>query len=432
MEFTLITLLIGTLIAFLPFQPIFSDFPLDPTSHNESPSIASSNWNSLLSSKGEVLFLNRLVGPESLAISNGVIYTGLADGRLMELYPETQEMRFVTRFALPDANDCHDNQYHKLNRCGRPLGLRFNSLGYLLVVDANTGLYQVNVTSGAKKPLIKLPASFTSPNIMYNDFVVDPVDENLVYLSVTSRKWSLASAPWIIADFEDTGLLLGLNVKDGSSVILAHGIHFANGVELSSDSSKILISETSAFRIISVSLEEARSAVKSSSASSGWGKEPSVSLLRKEVFASSLPGEPDNIRMFAKNLYVGFASVRASAKSLPDYLTSFPIIKKVAGRIFYLMSRSIDLIEKHLYSNSRLEEISFNFRSGHLLYDSIPKTAAIAVVDGKDGKLKGLIGSETFAFISEAHVDPVSGYLYYGSFRNRFLGRIKMEDIVFN
>lgn len=82
------------------------------------------------------------------------------------------------------------------------------------------------------------------------------------------------------ADHEDTGLLFGSNIKGETIVILAHVIHFANGVELSADGGEILIREASTFRTISISLSESRNALKAASTSSGWEKEPtSVSLI---------------------------------------------------------------------------------------------------------------------------------------------------------
>ena len=39
-------------------------------------------------------------------------------------------------------------------RCGRPLGLRFDQRGRLLVADAYLGIHRVNVTSGNTEPVL--------------------------------------------------------------------------------------------------------------------------------------------------------------------------------------------------------------------------------------------------------------------------------------
>lgn len=65
------------------------------------------------------------------------------------------------------------------------------------------------------------------------------------------------------------------------------------------------------------------------------------------------------------------------------------------------------------------------------MYEATPKAAAIVVLDGKTGAYKGIIGSEAFAFISEAIIDDSTGDIFFGSFRNRFLGRIKSKDVQF-
>lgn len=65
------------------------------------------------------------------------------------------------------------------------------------------------------------------------------------------------------------------------------------------------------------------------------------------------------------------------------------------------------------------------------MYEATPKAAGIVVLDGKTGAFKGIMGSESFAFISEAIIDESTGDIFFGSFRNRFLGRIKAKDVQF-
>ncbi len=68
--------------------------------------------------------------------------------------------------------------------------------------------------------------------------------------------------------------------------------------------------------------------------------------------------------------------------------------------------------------------MAFDLYSGHLLYKFMPKNGAVLKLDAKTGQIKQLLGSNQFNGVSEAFVDS-EGDLYFGSFRNQFLGRIK-------
>ena len=49
----------------------------------------------------------------------------------------------LTRFKLTIAGKFEDEP-----TCGRPLGIRLNKEGYLVVLDAYLGLFQINVATG--------------------------------------------------------------------------------------------------------------------------------------------------------------------------------------------------------------------------------------------------------------------------------------------
>lgn len=422
LEMVLVTTVLVLVLAFLPHS-LFPGFPLEPQSYQVPDlSVYLSGWNNVLGQKSERILNNYIIGPESIAQRNDKLYVGTADGRLLEvgdLDTDAPSLRFITRFAESGADDCYDNQYHKLNRCGRPLGLRFDSQGYLVVADGVFGLYRVNVTHGAKKPLAAFPPDLKG---IYNDFVIDPTDENIIYVTISSTRWGLDQVPWSLVEHENTGLVVAVNIKTGVITRLADGIYFANGIELTADKQYLLVSECSNYDILKISLDHMHRVIS--------GAEPASSL-KKEVFAQNLPGEPDNIRLFNGNIYVAFAITRAKGRTLSDLMSRLPIVRKAFGRFCFLISQVLDFVNRQISHNAALEEVSFLFSSGHIVYNSVPRAAAIAVLDGRTGAFKGIMGSEDFAFISEAIIDERNGDIYFGSFRNKFLGRIRAKDVIF-
>lgn len=95
-------------LAVLPFLPdtMFPEFPFDPLPFQQ-PSLARKlPWNNVLGQNTEKLFTGRLVGPESLALKGNLIYTGLADGRIMEVNIDTLQLRTVTTFSPRNSKVC--------------------------------------------------------------------------------------------------------------------------------------------------------------------------------------------------------------------------------------------------------------------------------------------------------------------------------------
>ena len=88
----------------LPFLPetLFTGFPFDPIPLKVPSPSTKHGWNDILSREAELLFPGQIVGPESLALKDNFIYTGLADGRIVEVDLKLLKIRTVTRFALPN------------------------------------------------------------------------------------------------------------------------------------------------------------------------------------------------------------------------------------------------------------------------------------------------------------------------------------------
>lgn len=83
---------------------------------------------------------NDLYGPESFADYNGVLYTSLHNGQIVKFVED--RIIPVVRIGKP----CKG--FHEERICGRPLGMKFDKDGSLIVADAYYGVYRVNVNTG--------------------------------------------------------------------------------------------------------------------------------------------------------------------------------------------------------------------------------------------------------------------------------------------
>ncbi|CAG2115115.1 unnamed protein product [Medioppia subpectinata] len=409
-DIILVTLILATVLALLP-NHLLPNLPIDPT-YYESDFIPNSldNWNNLLAQRSQRLLDGVIVGPESMTERHHFLYTGLADGRLVEIHKKTLEIREITSFAKK--TDCVENEYREMVECGRPLGLRFGSDDYLYVVEAFDGLFRVNVSSGLKEHI-----DFKNDGIygLFNDLM------NVLYIAVSSTKWQLDRVPYSVLDYEDTGYVFAYNLDTKTSLKIRSGFRFTNGVEVSKDNKYLLIAETNTFTIHKISLQVIHRLIKDN-------KQTEIGDNEVEVFAKDLPGEPDNIRIDSNgDVWFGVFLVRTEGKTLRDVLSNWPFIRKTIARVFYLSSLVFDFINKNITPNHALEMFAFDLYSGHIMYKFMPKNGAVVKLDGKTGRIKQILGSNEFNGVSEAIVDS-EGDLYYGSFRNQFIGKIEKGD----
>ena len=92
------TLILTTILGLLP-NNLFKGFPLEPRSYELNFPDKIDQWNNHLNTKSELLLNGVVVGPESLAERDGFIYSGLADGRLVEINKKTLKVRDVSNFG---------------------------------------------------------------------------------------------------------------------------------------------------------------------------------------------------------------------------------------------------------------------------------------------------------------------------------------------
>ena len=159
-------------------------------------------------------------GPEAIAFDgNGLMYTANEDGRIIVL------------------NRDGSNPQDYAQTGGRPLGLKFDSQGNLIVADAFQGLLSIDSTG----QITVLSTSFAGVPFMLTDDL-DIGSDGTIYFSDASSLNSLGNHTndW----GQPNGRLLSYNPNTDVTNLLLDNLYFANGVALSHDESYLLVNES--------------------------------------------------------------------------------------------------------------------------------------------------------------------------------------------
>ena len=159
-------------------------------------------------------------GPEAIAFDdNGLMYTANEDGRIIIL------------------NSDGSNPQNFAQTGGRPLGLKFDSNGNLIVADAFQGLLSIDTTG----QISVLTNEFGGLPFMLTDDL-DIGSDGVIYFSDASSVNNLGNHTndW----GQPNGRLLSYNPNTDVTNLLLDNLYFANGVALSLDESYLLVNES--------------------------------------------------------------------------------------------------------------------------------------------------------------------------------------------
>ena len=164
--------------------------------------------------------INNVNGPEAIAFSEeGLMYTANEDGRIIVLSRDGS------------------NPYDFVNTGGRPLGLKFNPQGDLIVADAYNGLLSINMDG----EITVLSTEYGGVPFLLTDDL-DIASDGMIYFSDASSVYNLENSgdDWNQAN----GRLLSYNPITEQTSLLLDSLYFANGVALNHDESFVLVNET--------------------------------------------------------------------------------------------------------------------------------------------------------------------------------------------
>ncbi len=283
-----LTLAVVALAGYLLFWPV----PIAPVawSPSKAPELAGPYALNEDLARGTRLLEGIGIGPEDVAFdAEGRLYTGFEDGRIF-------------RVVLPDGEP-----ELFADTDGRPLGMVFDPLGYLVVADAVRGLLTVSPSGEIN---ILATGVGTEPFGFLDDLDVGP--DGAIYVTDASTRFGYGSHQLAILEHGGDGQLLAWSPVARSMRVLLDGLQFPNGVVMEPSGDSLLFAETGAYRI-----------------SRHWLRGDRAGTT--EVLAENLPGFPDNIaRTEDGRIWVPMSSPR---HPMADALAPWPFLRKMVVRL---------------------------------------------------------------------------------------------------
>jgi sugar lactone lactonase YvrE len=277
------------LFAYLAFWPV----PIDPVAWDapEAPALAGKYEVNDRLAAVDRRGVGVGVGPESVAIDeSGAIHVGYEDGRIVRFDPSGSNPAL-----LADTG-------------GRPLGMKHDAEGRLVVCDGYKGLLRISL-DGAIEVLATeadgVPFRFT------ND--LDIASDGAIYFTDASDRFGPAmQARDDILEHGGRGRLLKYQPATGATTVLLDGLQFANGVALAPDGRAVLVAQTGRYDVLRYWLAGERAGTP-------------------EVFIENLPGIPDGISSNGHDTYwLALFTVRNPAL---DALSGWPRLRKLVFRL---------------------------------------------------------------------------------------------------
>ena len=280
-----VVLLILILVFLLKPAPIDAVAFTPPDAPEFTGALAPNN----LLQEAELLALGKVHGPEEIAVDGrGNVYGGLEDGKIIRLLPDGSLETFA-------------------ETGGRPLGMKFDESGNLIVCDAYKGLLSIDPQGEIKT----LASSVDGVPINFAD-ALDISSEGVIYFSDASTRYELDDDLYGLLESKPYGRFLSYDPATGEVKVLLRDLYFANGVALSADEDFVLINETYRYRITRY-----------------WLTGPDSGT--HEIFIDNLPGFPDNISVNQKgNFWLALFTIRNESA---DKLHPSPFRKNLLSKV---------------------------------------------------------------------------------------------------
>jgi len=295
---------LGALVSWLaltpvPFQPVA--WAPGPNPGKEGPFAANA---ALSAARAIPLGAPDARGPEDVALGpDGLLYTGLADGRIVRLPPAGGPLETLA------------------NTGGRPLGLEFDATGTLVIADAEKGLLAL-APDGALRVLTD---SVNGERMKFVDDLAIAAD-GTVWFSDASMRYGVADSIYDFFEGRATGRLIAWNPATGETKVHLDGLGFANGVALGPDEAYVLVNETMRYRITRY-----------------WLKGPKAGTA--EPFIENLPGFPDNLTYDGRGTF--WVAMFMPRNPLLDGLAPYPALRGMAYTLISTIAGPGGAVEPH-------------------------------------------------------------------------------------
>lgn len=307
---------VAAAVAYLAFWPVV----IEPRAWEPPPDAGYTGVhqiNDKLSGLKQVALQPGQEGPEFLLAHEGHLYTGLANGDVVQMQPDGQKQTVVA------------------NTGGRPLGLEMDEQGRLLVADAMKGLLRIEGQGGQTKIETLLTTvtheGGTDP-IRYADAVkVGP--GGVIWLTDASTRFgardhggAFEASVLDILEHSCSGRLIALTPA-GQSRVAMDGLCFPNGIALSADGKSMFLSETGVYRVLKVDLSK----LEAGAGKAAVSVKAALAQGMAQVILDNLPGYPDNLSRGADGrLWTGLTKPRSP---VIDFGGPYPFVRSMTLRL---------------------------------------------------------------------------------------------------
>ena len=276
------------------------------------------------------------IGPEAVTCAaDGSYWTGLEDGRILRI-------------------DIDESVSEIANTGGRPLGMKFDAVGNLIIADAVKGLISVD-PGGSVTVLADSHAGV--PMLFVDDLDID--NRGRIWFSDASQRYSFDQSMLDFLEGSRAGRLMSYDPVTGETAVHMTGLFFANGVAMGPNKQWLLINETGTGRIHRYWVEGPRAG-------------------DSEIFIKELPGTPDNVTFDGiETFWVSMPSLRAALDDLSDK----PVLRQIVSALPDSLHSSAATITSFVIGINLNGEVTHNLQDQAGGYHYI--TSAIAC----DGEL---------------------------------------------
>ncbi|XP_037032227.1 adipocyte plasma membrane-associated protein-like isoform X2 [Bradysia coprophila] len=385
-----------SIITFIPSLPPTTHFKIE--SFKVSPPRPLNTVPNNYLDNAERLLVNRVLGPEHLITNGKDIYATLVN-EVVRINGD--HITHVAKFGKP----C---ELYQDALCGRPLGIAFDTISDdLIVADAYYGIWSVNPKTGDKKQLVspneKLDGEIPRPAKIFNSVAVSETGD--IY-------WSDSSSDFYLEDGVQTfmanpsGRLFRYDRTQKLNVLLIDRLYFANGVALSPNEDFVLVAECAGSQIRRFYLKGSKAGTT-------------------DIFIDGLPGTPDNITPDSKGLWIPMPISRDSNHpALWQSASNAPLIRKFVLRVLSLVEMPFKSILEFFPSCSYCQMALHYIGHFTTVTPLAPSIKTVLRVDW-NGQIEYVLSGKDKTVRSITHVMELDNYLYFGSFDQAYLSRVK-------
>jgi len=229
-------------------------------------------------------------GPEATAIGpDGKLYAGASDGTVMRV---DLERGTAEAFA---------------NTGGRPLGMKFDAAGTLIVADARKGLLSID-PRGSVSVLAHEHAG--APLRFVDDLAI--AADGRIYFSDASSRFGYGEHLFDVLEHRPNGRVFVYDPSSKTLRVLIRDLYFPNGVALSPDGAFLVVNETWKYRVLR-----------------HWLTGPQAG--KTETWIDNLPGLPDNVTAAPSGGY--WVALYTPRNAQLDSMLPRPFLRKLSLRL---------------------------------------------------------------------------------------------------